>query len=541
MRDLRWLRDCSSLVLALALFCLHSSASRAASDEPEWVKGYGKSSAYPRDRYITGFGCSQDEDLERGMKAAQAGARSDLAAFFHTRLSSLLVSREEQSGDVASQYVKSNIAAFSKLQLLGVRIESYVDRTAKRACALAVMDIPETRRIYGDKSQRVRGEIASQVRVAQEAEGHGKVSEAVQSYLASYPLFASLEEVEAVLLVLGGSVSGPSTAAATGVPDRASVSSAVERLLNQKCSSVDDLASVLAFRLSPQIGSRPVTVAPFTYADTEFTSQFSRYLCESLGVRLSSLKIPASASEGVRTRSQDAETPSASTPGSLVVTGSYLEKGEDLKTFAIVTDKATGERIGAGDSSVPLSALAKEGLASKPSNFTEALADQRVFSRNELVGSGLNVEAWTSKGDRNLAIRQGEQYRVFLRVTQPCYVRMVYHLSSGQRVLVPILGEEQYFVDAGKVNKAVEMPETYEVVPPFGVEVLQVFASTTPFPSPPVETRTIEGENYKVLKVNSEKDLEEAVVTMRGIRVVPPAGSEKPLVAEARITLTTMR
>ena len=52
------------------------------------------------------------------------------------------------------------------------------------------------------------------------------------------------------------------------------------------------------------------------------------------------------------------------------------------------------------------------------------------------------------------------------------------------------------YIDAAKVNKAVALPDTFVVSPPLGVEVLQFFASTSPFG--PVAVTDWEG--YEVLR-----------------------------------------
>ena len=531
------------LLSCMGIVLFSGQSSLLAAKEPEWVQTRGKCAQYPAGRYYTGFGCSEDEDLEKAVAVAESSARKDLAAFFQTHICSVLESQKSLSGSDFSQYLKANITATSRLQLLGVSVEVYQNRRQNEACALAVMEIEGARRVYTEKSERIRSEIRSRLGLAREAEGSGKAQEAVQNFLATYPLFAEIEEVDAVLLVLG--TGGPHGASGQPTPDeklsRAAVAAAVDRLLGQPCSTVDDLAAVMAYRLAPQIGARAVTVAPFTYQDTEFTSEFSRYLGDSLRNKLGVHKVSATAAEGVRMRSLDPQPAAGSPTPTPVVTGSYVEKGAEIRVFALVSDPASGERFGAADSAIRVAAVEKEGLALRPENFTQAMADQKVFSKDEIVGCGLGIQAWTSKGDRNLAFRNGEKYRVYIRLSQPAHIRILYHLATGQRVLVPILGEEQYFVDTSKVNKVVELPETYVAVPPFGVEVLQVFASTRPFPSIPTETQVVQGETYKVVRVNSDKELGTVVAKLRGIRIDAPEGEAEPLVAEARVTLTTMK
>ena len=61
-----------------------------------------------------------------------------------------------------------------------------------------------------------------------------------------------------------------------------------------------------------------------------------------------------------------------------------------------------------------------------------------------------------------------------MRVNRPAYVRLVYILANGSKVVL----EQAYFIDASKVNQAVEYPDKFEVSAPFGVERLYAVAFT---------------------------------------------------------------
>jgi len=478
---------------------------------------------------MTGYGCSQDADIEKAARVAEATARADLAARFETRVHAELDSQESTANGKDTQYVRSNISAFSTVKLLGVRVDNFVDRPAKTVHALAVMNVGDAVNMYTQGAARIREEVAALLRSARDAEGRGDGEQAVRTYESTYPHFAELEEMETVLLVIGA---GQGESRPGSAVNRAEVTAALERLMARKCDSVDALAMALAHRLVSQIGARSVVVAPFTYRDTEFVSEFSRYLSTLIAAKIAGQKIAACAVTGLQVKSATAPP---GTEASLDITGNYVDKGEEIRVFAYAVDPASGDRVGTADTTIPLAVVAKEGLALKPANFLEAMADEKVFGKGDIISGGLSVEAWTSAGYRNLALRSGTRYRILVRVNQPAHVRVIYHLATKQRVLVPIMNEDDYYIDVSKVNMVVELPQQYQVVAPYGAEVIQVLASTKAMPRVPTERRMIDGEPYAIL-VDA---LNVALPKLRGIAAVEPSDAREPI-AEARVTLTTM-
>ena len=140
------------------------------------------------------------------------------------------------------------------------------------------------------------------------------------------------------------------------------------------------------------------------------------------------------------------------------------------------------------------------------------------------------------KGWRSPVYAAGEVARVFVRVNQPAYVRLIYLLAGGQKVLLePFPGERgraaDYYVDASKVNFLVEYPVSFDVVPPWGKETLFAVASTAPLPPIKTGQTIIDGEAYRTITDTG------AAVRYRGLVSHRP---DAPRFAEAKVTLTTM-
>jgi hypothetical protein len=180
--------------------------------------------------------------------------------------------------------------------------------------------------------------------------------------------------------------------------------------------------------------------------------------------------------------------------------------------------------LAAAESRLALSAVPTD-LELKPSNFNRALADQGTLAEGEILSGDLRVELWTDRGKRRLLYTESEQLRIFFRVNQPSWVRLVYVLQNG--VQVPI--EQGYYVDASKVNFAIEYPESFEVVPPFGVEHIYATAFTEEPPPLVTERAWIDGQPYDVVSGGMK-----SLVATRGIR-----RQQRREMAESYVSLTT--
>ena len=115
--------------------------------------------------------------------------------------------------------------------------------------------------------------------------------------------------------------------------------------------------------------------------------------------------------------------------------------------------------------------------------------------------------------------------KVSIRVNAPCYIRFVYHMADGKRVLLM----NEYYMDASKVNLAYELPQEFECSAPFGSEVLQIFSRTDKFE--PVLTQSIDGYQY------IREELEKFISSARGMKI----SKSKTMQAETRINITTMK
>jgi len=167
--------------------------------------------------------------------------------------------------------------------------------------------------------------------------------------------------------------------------------------------------------------------------------------------------------------------------------------------------------------------------------------------RNGVVVSGdLTVKAMLSSGKRDLMFYEGDTIRIMVKMNRPGYFYIVVHTLKKEEKYSYILDFFEsdnnrkfiYTVNADDVNKWIMLPE-FEVVPPFGVETLQVIASTSDLlhniPSAAYDKIT------KLYKISDEP--QKAVVLTRGL--IRKERKEKvtavPSFAETTLMFTTLK
>lgn len=498
--------------------------------QPDWYKDPDK--VFTDSRFLYGLGMGSAEDKAERMQVAEENARSNLIKTIRTQITSEFIDETTEANQRIDAYTQSRVSSMARLEVDGIRLEKRADKGGT-AYALAVLEKAEGRRLHRVKLERLGSELAERLAEAGKYEAAGDKENALKAYLKVYPLLASRDEAEAVLLALGdfGQAAFDELDQALGeekeMLGRADVDAAVERLTNSDFSSLDEVAAALAFRLGAQLPpGKAVIVLPPTYGETKFTSRFSRYMGKTLDYKLADAGLKPVRMQGdFQPRTADHSRDLAQQAGAeIMVSGSYLEKGDELKIFLLATEVASGNKTGAADLEVESGLVEKEGLDFLPQNFQQALQDAGVFSLGELVGGRLQVEVWTDRGSENLYLEENEKVTLTVRVNQPCYVQLVYHLANGMRALL----YDNYYIDQSKVNRAVVLPDTFYVAEPFGVEVIQALASNEPFPA----VRTREWEGYPVLV----EELADFVPQTRGLK---KQQKEREL-AEMRVTLTTL-
>jgi hypothetical protein len=476
---------------------------------PDWLSTGGKTPRYPRARYVTGFAMVELGPAHGGVDAAKQQAAASLSRNISVRIQASLRDVSESKDGADSYQIASIVNSTSDIQLTGLDYEVYPE--ASRSYALAYIDRGRAVAERRDQRERSLAQVRSCLASGARHEQAGREADAIDTYESCRKPIASALEHDSIARALGSTASSDNVAYAELVEANRVVDEKVRIILRSPASNLAEAIERLGIQLRRQnaTGAGHLVVAPFTYGTTDLSSVFGRQASVELESVLARGGVGGAGSQG----------------GDRVVRGVYLERDDEVRITATVRDTQSGRLVASAETTLPRRAL-PAGVSLKPANFESALRDQKVLAEGELVSGDLQVEVWTDRGRRGVVYAENDELTVHYRVNQPAWVRLVYVLQSGEQV--PIAAS--WYVDASKVNQVITYPDSFEIVPPFGVEHIHATAFSSK-PDPLVtEQRMISGESYEVVS-NGLKQ----IVKTRGIK-----RKKREAMAESLVTVTTM-
>jgi len=482
-------------------------AGTASADTPDWVERNGVSAQYPGSRYLVGF--AQAKGKEEALESAKQQAAADLARQISVQIESSVVDVTREKQGRLENDLTSRIRATSQIQLEGVRFETH--RKRKDVWVLATLErLPAAvaRRRERDRALELTRRCLED---AAQEESRGRTRQALEAYRSCRtPLDLALEhEAIAAALQRGGLLgdeAGDQLAA-----HAARINARVRALPTEDARSIRSAADALAVQLARAgVGrGRALQVAPLLYQGRDVSSPFGRELA---------LAIESAIGRGDQGRAGDG--------GPIVVRGTYREEGDGFQVRAHAKEARSGRLVGSAEIQLAGSAVPK-GMETRPANFDQFVSDADKLAGGDVVSGDLRVEFRTNVGDSGIVFDEGDTMHLYVRVNQPAWIRLVYVLTSGHHI--PIT--QGWYIDEDKVNQLVEYPDSFEIVAPFGVEMIHAMASTEKPPRLVTRQTTIEGERYVIIPDGADQ-----VVKTRGI-----ARKARIQVAERTLKLTTMR
>ncbi|MDY6974212.1 MAG: hypothetical protein SV775_18140 [Thermodesulfobacteriota bacterium] len=190
-----------------------------------------------------------------------------------------------------------------------------------------------------------------------------------------------------------------------------------------------------------------------------------------------------------------------------------------------------------------------------PAAYKEYETRPKTIDFDKLLNTGvvaskdLRPAISTSMGTRDLLFKKGETFSLLAKMNRPGYFYLVVHVLKAAEEYSYIIDLQEgggnrkfvYFVNADDVNKWVELGE-FEVVPPYGVETVQMMASTRDLVDKIPQTHyDIKTRLFKI-----GNDPSSAVLRTRGLirkeRLNKEEGTSatKACFAEANLLLTTI-
>lgn len=280
---------------------------------------------------------------------------------------------------------------------------------------------------------------------------------------------------------------------------------------------VNWLANTFAFQFNEK--AELINLANFTYQDSRMGSQFSKKLSTMMEQELQQ-------SGGLNITSKQYLPFDENKPYNYVLSGSYWEEGDFIKVIAGIRNEKTGKILLSAENTIPKSSIIKQGIALKPDNYDAASKTQQLFKTDELVEGSLEVELWANKGQENLIYSEGDSLYLYLRANNQCYVRIVYYLADGSKVLML----DNFFVSPDKVNKIIKLPDLFICAAPYGAETMVVNAQSKPFE--PLGIKQEYGYSFIL------DDTKEIIVKTRGF--IKDQSTNAMQKAEQRLVFTTL-
>jgi hypothetical protein len=474
---------------------------------------FAQAKNYPAAFYLVGEGYAENTGNPDNATIAKERAMSDLANQIQASVKSEFITELTEASNSVTEYAKSKVNVISNMKIEGVQWETYDQ--GDNIMAQAVLRKDQTADLYYERTKELQSQIEEKMNRIINLIGTGDNEKALKDLFEVSKLFNQLEQNILIYMILGGREQNQLKPAFS----RSDLDDKIYKLTEEDFNSFDDAINGLCFQISKQVNpGQIITVFPFDFQDTAFGSELSDYIRQQINFNLSKF---------IQFQQGKIE-PGTNKREGLTIAGNYWLRGSVMEIILLIYDES-GCAIGSARVEFPISFADKIGVAYKPQNFVDAMDEDKLFSKSEVVYGDLNVEFWTNKGDQNLIFHGGEEMHLFVRVNTPAYLRFIYHLANGMRT--PLY--TSYYIDQSKVNKVVELPDAFECAPPFGVEKLQMFASTEELPDLNLKTIEIEGESYDVLA----EDLGEFLAKTRGF-VKKKTGNAKK--AERVITITTV-
>lgn len=483
---------------------------------PDWIDFNYRNQSYPSSAFFTGF--SWDEKMKSEtpsqlLERLEGNATTELIESVQVTVESETVHNTLEMDEEVHEQFKQASTSFSRVNLTGLKLQTFYDKKDQTGYALAYVEKPELIKYYENLGKQNLEKIGQRIGLAEEYISKNNESRALQEYLSCLTLLRETEEAMAMVILLRG----------TETPldqlhnYHQKVVTSIDNIYRSEQLDLEEVCRLMTEGLTSQAGKpgESVLLSAFTYQDTRMSSAFTRRFKKEFEHNL----IKDGAFKIV-----DKTEPGKGQNINYVISGTYWEDGDRLKIIAILRESASGKPLASSEGYLPVSWLNAQNISWKPENFVEAQENMMAFTKNEITGGGLQLDVWTNKGNDSPLFLEGDTLRFFVRASHPCNLRIINHFADGSKVLL----YDNYPVSTNMVNRVIQLPAEFICASPFGVEVLQVNAQTGEFP--PLKTENKYGYEFVT------DDLNAVLTKTRGFKPV----SNKDLKAEKRITVTTM-
>ena len=444
----------SVLILAIQLVYLVSSFAQP----PDWIDPVKRKRQYPSSTYVLGFSSTKvisEGQLDQMRESSRQHSRMDLAELLSNTVNISSNTREQSGSGDFKTFDKKSIAAIS-LEDLGLVTMDHFDQAKSTVYAFSFIEKKKLVTAYYKQLSQLMNEVKRQIQktdyVTIELE-----------YDALNKLLYSLElasEYSSMLSVLGMK---------DDIILRKKEQLSYKHITNERINAIKKSASqnidvtlkLLADQIARDFNTKlgDLYVSGITFENTNATTEFSLLID-------SRIKDHLVATTKITNRVSDFR-----------LSGKYFLI-EDQVQLTLNIHQYDGDepfRLIAGEAAT----LLKEEVDKLGVNYVYQPIDDFQLEDivNNEVNGGLFTQITTQKGNEGLFFETGERMNLYVKVSQPAYIRLVNVWSDGAILSL----YENYYMDETKVNQLFEIPLSWEAACPCGTEAIKLFAQSRPF------------------------------------------------------------
>lgn len=502
--------------LLLAYLLLTQSLS-ASAQAPSWVNYVNRTTDYPESTHLVGYIAENninDQNPEELLQRLSGFAKDQLVENILVDIKSISTLNIHNVNAETQETFKRNSTSVSNATIAGLKTETYYNKKKKTAYAIATAKKKDVIKHYANEIANSLDQINTTYEITKNQIEAGNNQKALKSLFQVQTAIKNVEHSLTMLVTLSGDFNHPGLKRNEINRYKVQLDKDLNDVRNTEQFSLEDAAFYIAHALHTQLDDKatPILVNNFSYQDTPMSSAFSRRLQASISQKL--------VSQGFIIATQGQQD-----KNSFVLSGTYWEEGNRLKVSALLRNQNNGAAISSAECYLPKETVTNLGITFTPENYKQAMVNMKMFAANEMKGGALQLELFTNKGKDNLIFSEGEMLKLFVKANRECYLRFIYHLADGSKVMLL----DNYYIDRDHVNQVYELPYEFECADPFGVETLQLNAQGNPFEA--LYTKSEYGYDFII------EDTQSIITKTRGFK---KAKSSDDIKAEKRLIFTTM-
>ncbi|MFA9392841.1 MAG: hypothetical protein ACERKD_23740 [Prolixibacteraceae bacterium] len=413
----------------------------------------------------------------------------------------------EINGTVEKEFVQ-NVLAKSMVELVGVEQDTWIDEKKMIAYMFCYLEKEKLLKHYSNRFQEGLTQVQQALDLGLEFKHKGKNTEAIKSFQLAMTGLQDAGNIIAVIRSLNSQFDIDKFYQ-------------LQQLVRQQLAEIklsesinaQEAAGLLVYLLSIQLEQANVVLYPFTFENTTIHSSFSLRFKELLTAAM------------LQNKHFKPVEASSSGQQNLILRGSVWEEATKLKISCSILAQDENQVLAAAEAFIPIDWLKSNGYEWKPANLEDVLKEMVSMEDLQKSSNDIRVEIFTNKGNYNLLFVENETMDLFVKVNHECYLRIIYSFADGTKTLLL----NNHFIDPSLVNRIYRIGESFECAEPFGVERLDVFASTVEFP--PLKVNNMNG--YQLI----DESTEEILKRTRGFKVK----QSEILKGESSIVITTMK